>query len=155
MKLGFLGFVAAALLLIGALGHPASASTIDVNPNPIDTFDVGKTKLKVGGFDITYEFRLFHNADLTYDIDTGNVTGFLVELRDASNNLISLNALAGDSISPVTYFFHVIGTSLGAGFFVGTVTLTATPVPPALVLFLTALGGMGLMAYRRRASLAV
>ena len=150
MKLGFLGFVAAALLLIGAVGHSASASTIMVNPDPIDTFDVGKTKIAVGGFDFSYEFTMLHAADLTYDIDFANITGLTVELRDSTNALVSFTALAAN----VPYFFHVLGTSLGSGLFAGTVTLTATPVPPALLLFLTALGGMGLAAYRRRSNLA-
>ena len=151
MKLGSLGFVAAVMLLIGAIGQPASASTIIVNPDPIDTFDVGKTKITAGGFDFSYAFTLLHAADLTYDIDSANITGLSVELRDSTNTLVSFTALAANA----PYFFHVIGASLGSGLFAGTVTLTATPVPPALLLFLTALGGMGFAAYRHRTHPAV
>jgi hypothetical protein len=155
MKFKFLGFVAAALLTIGALGHPASATTINVDSPPIDDFPAGKNHIAVGAFDVPFEFHLFFNADLTYDVSTFNISGVSFELRDASNTLVSFNGLLG-SVTGVTYFFHVLGTSLAnSAFFGGTVTLTATPVPPALILFLTALGGMGFVAYRRKAATTV
>jgi len=63
-------------------------------------------------------------------------------------------------------FFHIGDNTLtflitnadpgGAGAFrTAGLSVTATPIPPSILLFLTAIGGMGFVAYRRRSAAAV
>ena len=149
MKRLFLGLLAAAFVAFGVGLHQASASTINVNPNPNDHFNVGNAFPGAGAFDDPYVFTLSHNATASDSIFTANITGFTLQLLDAGNNVVSL---ASQLFAGVQYTLHISGTSLAGGIYAGKVNFAQTPVPPALLLFATALIGLGAAGYRRRSS---
>jgi hypothetical protein len=72
--------------------------------------------------------------------------------EDATGTGIAFNyadLAAGD------YFFRISGTTAAGGnFYSYKFAVTETPIPPALLLFGTALGGMGIAAYRKRKAAA-
>ena len=90
---------------------------------------------------LNFTLDLFSTADTTTSL--GNYT-------DPSGTGISFNyadLAAGD------YFFRIAGDSAPTGNaynYAFNVKVTETPIPPALLLFGTALGGMGIAAYRKR-----
>jgi hypothetical protein len=148
MKRFLLGLVAAAVIAFGAGLTPASASTINVNPNPTDSFHVGNFFPGATSYDDTYQFTLTHDASATSSIVSGNLT-FAVGVFDPSNNLASLAHLFAN----VLYTLHVSGFSGPAGGYGGTINFTqvaATPIPSAGLLMLTMIGGVGFLGYRRK-----
>jgi len=146
MKRLFLGLVAAAFVAFGA-GSQVSASTINVNPNPTDHFNVGNFFTAPGSFDDPYQFTLTHDSTVSDNLFTANITGFTLQLFDPSNNPVSF---ASDLVANVLYTLHVSGNASAGGVYAGQINFAATPVPPALLLFVTALAGLGAAGYRRR-----
>jgi hypothetical protein len=157
----------------GVLAQSASATTITVNPNPTYFTVQG-----VGGgsnFSNGYIFQLTApTSDVSFGALAGGIIGLSVQLYDcgisadcASKSLIEtapkagnfLLSLAGDTINGLTsaYYEMVIsgkGLPLFGGGYLAAINVTATPIPPALVMFLTALGGLGFFGYRHRAGLS-
>ena len=85
--------------------------------------------------------------------DTGGSIGFL-DVTDGTGALLSPGALLLVQILATgNYFLHITGATLGtgAGFVLG-VDVTALPLPPALILFLSALLGLGILGRRRHSS---
>jgi hypothetical protein len=149
MKRLFLGLLTAALVAFGAGLHPASASTINVDPSPTDHFNVGNAFPSGGGFDDTYVFTLTHNANLTDSIVVNNIVGFALQVLDPTNTVASFNNL----LAGVQYTLHITGTALAGGIYAGQINFSAvTPIPPSVLLFATALVGLGAFGYRRRST---
>jgi hypothetical protein len=82
-------------------------------------------------------------------IDIGDFSGFQSGGSGGSGSGVTLNSLAVGT----TYYLRIFGVlpSGGDGHFTGTLqtAVAATPVPPALLLFLTGLGGLGFTGWRR------
>jgi hypothetical protein len=150
MKRFFLGLVAAAALAFGGLST-ASASTINVNPSPTDSFDVSVFYGAAGVNDKVYEFTVSQTSNMTFTETLKGNLNYLLSIVDETNNVLlsSFDNLA----SGVLYGLHVT-TFSGPGFsgLQGTANFTAavTPIPPALLLFATSLVGLGVVGYRRR-----
>jgi hypothetical protein len=165
-----LGLVAVFLLAIG-ISAKADAATIGVLPVGSSYSDT----ISSGGptFSRDYEFELASSANgitilATSLAQTSPIYGvdlLEIALYDASNNLI-----ASASGSPIVFFdsFAQSGIALGAGAYVfsifGQVTAgkqafvsislaanNVVPIPAAGLLMLTALGGLGAFAARRKA----
>ncbi len=51
--------------------------------------------------------------------------------------------------SALTYFVNVTGIYNTFGIYSGKIEIAAAPIPPALLMFVTALGGLGFAGYRR------
>jgi hypothetical protein len=163
----------ASVLAFGAAERPASATTYDLG-----TIDPGTT-VGVNGslgpgaatFDDTLNFSLASVqsalagsfTDLDHIIGSVDISSFSLDLFGTTDPLTSLghfsdptgvavafsylNLAAGD------YFFHLTGgfeSGSGGGFYRYRFDVSEVPIPPALLLFATALGGMGLLGYRRR-----
>jgi hypothetical protein len=162
LGLALLGFV--------GLSQAASATTIPINPNPIAVFsDSAGPNESITN---SYQFSFTGSADgefgalslLVSGLDTKICTtedcsgiGNLVKASGTTTSgpfgLISLSLGSFTDLVGGTYFLVVSGlaSSFGGGY-LGALQLnvTATPIPPALVLFLTAIGGLGGFGYFRR-----
>jgi hypothetical protein len=147
----------------------ASAATISIDPNPIAFFGdiVGKHKT----FSQAYEFSFTGVADgffgvlskkiknLTTNIclnATCSGTDAVVVAGDTHTGPFSLVSLSGNtftSLAAGTYYLVVTGkTKHWKGGYLGKLALNVSPVPVpgALVLFLTAIGGLGAAGHFRR-----
>jgi hypothetical protein len=161
----------AGLMVVGLVGKPAGASTFDlgvITPGDhetgfvanfgtgivsfedtikfsltaISTSLIGKIRdISFGGIDsVNFQLDLFNQSAPTTSIGTFN------DLTGTSLAFSYLNLAAGD------YFFRVMGDTGPTGniykyrFTAGT----EVPLPPAVLLFATAVGGLGLFGYRRR-----
>jgi hypothetical protein len=127
----------AGLMVVGLAGKPAGASTFDlgvITPGDHETGFVANFGTGIVSFEDTIKFSL-----------TAISTSLIGKIRD-SLAFSYLNLAAGD------YFFRVMGDTGPTGniykyrFTAGT----EVPLPPALLLFATAVGGLGLFGYRRR-----
>lgn len=165
-----LGFVALFMLAIGIAAKPADATTIGVLAVGSPYADIITSNGPT--FSRDYNFQLESSGGLTilatalaqtspvYGVDLLDIA-----LYDAGNNLI-----ASASGSPIVFFdsFAQSGIALGAGAYVfsifGQVTAgkqafvlislaanNVVPIPAAGLLMLTALGGLGALAARRKA----
>lgn len=163
----------AGLMAVGMAERPASASTFDLGtlPGGTTTKFVANFGSGISDFDDTINFSLSglqttltgsitdinsifgqpaDSENFTLDLfSTLDTTTSLGQFVDASGTFLAfsyLNLAAGD------YFFKVSGTTGPNGnayqyqFFVNEV-----PLPPALLLFATALGGMALFGRKRKA----
>lgn len=162
------------LLAFGAADRPAAASTFDlgtISPGTTGDF-VANIGPNIVAFDDTINFELvgLQNELVGVIADITDILGlstdslnFSLDLFSASDPATSLgnffdntgvglafsylNLAAGD------YFFRIQG-DIDPGFdgnaYSYRFTLTETPIPPALLLFATALGGMAVFGYRRR-----
>jgi hypothetical protein len=164
----FTMMLAAVLLMVGAAFVPAKAATIVLDPTPADdaTFSAFK-----GAGTTTIKFTLTQAADVTINllgIGLGQVSMSLCTTSascgtpvatDPSNppSLASLFILSTAefsyaNLSATTYYLNIIGSPAFVGFVLGNISaVAATPIPASLVMFLTALGGLGFVAKRRRA----
>jgi hypothetical protein len=106
----------------------------------------------VGSF--TDLFHYVGNVDISsFSLDlfsTGDPSTSLGHFADPAGIAVAfsyLNLAAGD------YLFHLTGgiaSGANGGFYQYRFEVSEVPLPPALLLFATALGGMGLLGYRRR-----
>lgn len=162
---GIFAFVAAetsavaATIDLGTLGAPGSAS---------DTSLVG-----AGAYGDSWTFHLDANSDLSGSVSDIALPG-LLDIANFSVRLFQVSPLgaigstlldpAGNglvfsytNLGPGDYFFAVFGQATGAGGGLYGLQLNAAvsqvPLPPALLLFLSAIGGIGGVAYRRRQTL--
>lgn len=97
-------------------------------------------------------------------VDSLNFTLDLFSTSDSATSLGNFSDPTGAGISfnyadlaAGDYFFRIAGDSAPTGNaynYSFNVKVTETPIPPALLLFGTALGGMGMAAYRKRKAAA-
>jgi hypothetical protein len=163
----------ASVLAFGAAERSASATTYDlgtivpgtttgingsVGPGAAtldDTLNFSLASVQtalVGSF--TDLFHLVGNVDISsFSLDlfsTSDMSTSLGHFADPAGIAVAfsyLNLAAGD------YFFHLTGgipPGANGGFYQYRFEVSEVPLPPALLLFATALGGMGLLGYRRR-----
>jgi hypothetical protein len=166
----------AGLLGLGAATQSASASTFDLgtlsegstsaivvnlgDPAPVSFSDTinfslaGVQTSLVGALTDLSNFLGVPTNSLNFNLDlfsAGDPLTSLGNFTDATGTALAfsyLNLAAGD------YFFQISG-NIGGGTVFGNAyqyrfEVSEVPLPPALLLFATALGGMGLLGYRRR-----
>jgi hypothetical protein len=166
VSLAFLGWI--------ALSQHASATTIPIDPNPIAIFgDSASSNASVSN---AYQFSFAGTADGSFGalaLLIGNLDTKICTTEDCTGlnaikaagstvsgpfGLLSLSIGSFTNLVGGTYFLVVSGLASGfGGGYLGALSLnvTATPIPPALMLFLTAIGGLGGFGYfRRKASAA-
>ncbi|HVO04262.1 MAG TPA: hypothetical protein VMT54_18850, partial [Candidatus Cybelea sp.] len=154
MKRMIFGLLAATLLAFGAGLHPASASTILVDPSPTDSFHVGNWFPGGGAYDDQYQFTLTQSANLSLgNFQSDDLTLTVGVFYPFYTLVPNDNLQAG-----ILYTLHVSGYAGTPAAYGGTIFFTATgfsaatattPIPPALLLFATTLAGLGAFAYRR------
>ena len=164
----------AGALALGIAERPASASTFDLGTVvPGTTTGInGSFGTKITTYDDTINFSLasvqsalvgsfkdlFHYLGSAVDISS-----FSLDLYSTSAPLTSLGhfedptgvevAFSYLSLAAGDYFFHLTGgitPGSGGGVYQYQFQVSEVPIPPALLLFATALGGMALFGYRRR-----
>ena len=166
-----LALVFASLLIVGLAGRPAAASTFDLGtiaPGDTTTGFVANFGTGIVSFEDTIKFSLAFistslvgaiqdisfagidsvnfQLDLFNESDPATSLGTFTDLSGTTLAFSYLNLAAGD------YFFRVMGdTGPGGNIYkYRFVAGTEVPLPPALLLFATAVGGLGLVGYRRR-----
>ncbi|MEZ5830887.1 MAG: hypothetical protein R3D05_06875 [Dongiaceae bacterium] len=171
-------WLAAGVLAFGAAERSASASTFDLgtldpgttsaivvnlgDPAPVafdDTIDFSLASVKtslVGALTDLSTFLGIPVDSLNFSLDLFSASDPLTSLgnfTDATGTSLAfsyLNLAAGD------YFFRISGDIAPSGVFGNAYRyrfeVSEVPLPPALLLFATALGGMVLVGYRRRSS---
>lgn len=161
----------AGLMVAGLAGRPASASTFDlgvITPGDHEHGFVANFGTGIVSFNDTIKFSLTAiSTDLIgkiRDISFGGVNSLNFQLdlfsqsaptttlgtfTDLTGTILPfsyLNLAAGD------YFFRVMGDTGPKGdFYKYRFTAgTEVPIPPALLLFATAIGGLGLVGFGKR-----
>jgi hypothetical protein len=146
----------ASVVLMGLGRGPAAASTFDLG-----TLTPGDTKGVVANFGTDQVLAELHQhvpgwrdqgylanfqLDLFNESDPASSLGSFTDLSGTSLAFSYLNLAAGD------YFFRVMGNTGPEGniYRYRFVAGTEVPIPPALLLFATAVGGLGFIGYRRR-----
>jgi hypothetical protein len=169
-------FLSMALALVGwvAAAHQAAATTITIDPNPVAFVgDLFGSKDPVSN---AYEFSFTGVADGWFGAKALGIKNFTASIclnatcsgpdatvvaGSTASGPFGLFSLAGGSISGLvggTYYLVITGFSsfFGGGYF-GAISLNVSPVPlpGALLMFLTALGGLGAFkTFRRKSSAA-
>jgi hypothetical protein len=128
-------------LLGDPLGTTTFAGSLDINPN--STLDGIKS--------LTLEWWLDSNADgsIADELIGTSLLG-TIAVTDASGGLLSNGPLAL-SLAAGLYHVKVTGLVATAGGSYG-INVATTPIPPALLLFGSALAGLGFLGRRRRAA---
>lgn len=166
-----LALLFASLLVVGLAGRPAAASTFDLGtiaPGDDTKGIVANFGTGVVSFEDTIELALSFistslvgaigdisfggvgsvnfQLDLFNEADPATSLGTVTDLSGTTLTFSYLNLAAGD------YFLRVMGDTGNAGnsYKYRFVVRTKVPIPPALLLFATAIGGLGLIGYRRR-----
>lgn len=166
--------LAAGLLGLGAATQPASASTFDLGtinpgtttglvanlgaPTPVTFEDT--INFSLAGVQNSLIGTLTDLSDIIFPTDSLNFALDLFSLSDPVTSLGNftdgtgtvlafsyLNLAAGD------YFFRVtgeVGDDVFGNAYAYRFEVSEVPLPPALLLFATALGGMAVVGYRRR-----
>ena len=161
----------AGLMVAGLAGRPAAASTFDlgvITPGDDKAGFVANFGTGITSFEDTIKFQLttistsligtindiafggVDSADFQLDLfNESNPTTSLGSFTDLSGTSLAfsyLNLAAGD------YFFRVMGDTgpIGNIYTYRFKAGTEVPLPPALLLFATALGGLGVFGYGRR-----
>ena len=139
------------LALIGAgFGtRAASASTILVDPSPTDSFHVGGFTPPNTTSDDVYTFTLTRPAVFSTAITLAATSSGWYSLLD--NGVPHLSSLLAANTTYVLHLFLSAGFT-DVGFYGGTVDFTAvatTPLPPAILMFFTAIAGLTGLAWRR------
>jgi hypothetical protein len=166
----FTMMLAAVLLLVGAAYGPAKAATIGLDPSPTD--DASFFLLK-GSAAQKVSFTLTQVADVTIDLlglGIPHVNLSLLQCTNASCTTTSAVGSSGGSgptglgflstaeftyaglLANTKYLINITGAPLiGLGIVLGQISaVAATPIPASLLMFLTALGGLGFVAKRRK-----
>lgn len=166
-----LALLFASLVVVGLAGRPAAASTFDlgtITPGDDTSGFVANFGTGIASFEDTIKFSLSFvstslvgaikdisfggvdsanfQLDLFNEADPATSLGTFTDLTGTTLAFSYLNLAAGD------YFFRVMGdTGPGGNIYkYRFVAGTEVPIPPALLLFATAAGGLGLIGYRRR-----
>jgi hypothetical protein len=176
MKMLKVAFVAA-VMSVGLMASQASASSIDlgeIDENGKEGYVINIAS-DIEAFEDTISFSL---AAVTTSLfgEISDITLYLgaIPLDSVNFTLQLFSALdpltaIGDTFTDPTgtgfsfsyldlaagdYFFRIsgeVGAPLGNGYnYKFNVNVTETPIPPALLLFGTALGGLGFASYRKR-----
>jgi hypothetical protein len=164
-RLALLLLAAVALLIVQHA--PASAITV---LDPLDTSSdtsVGKTFKSPTFFNKTYQFTVAENGTLTVDLQLfGHIDATVVLTDNNVNNapfipgqLSSVSGATGaftyaGLVTGTTYFLTLLGFACSCGGYLATLSLAATPIPAALVMLLTALGGLSVLGWKRNGSAA-
>jgi hypothetical protein len=166
-----LALLFASLVVVGLAGRPAAASTFElgtITPGDNTTGFVANFGTGIVSFEDTIKFSLsFISTSLVgaiQDISFGGVdsANFQLDLFNESDPATSLGTFS--DLSGTTLAFSYLNLAAGNYFFLargGTgpsgniykyrfVAGTEVPIPAALLLFATALGGLGFFGYRRR-----
>ena len=166
-----LAFLFASVVVAGLAAQPASASTFELGtiaPGDDTKGLVANFGTGISSFEDTIKFSLSFistslvgpindisfggvdsanfQLDLFAQADPGSSLGSFSDLSGTALAFSYLNLAAGD------YFFRVIGSTgpLGNIYKYRFTAGTEVPLPPALLLFATAVGGLGFVGYRRR-----
>ena len=182
LRRGLRSFAIALVLSLAALTAEAKASTVDLGNVSSGTGSLSLSGMTFGfplpaGTD-AYSFTLTDTAKVSGQFTIGPVPGISlnIDLMSGATTLVHTTAMLGltiptmppivifpDQVSlfsldltPGTYLLTFLGTStnFSGTLAFGPTSVAATPVPPALLLFVTALGGIGVIGWRRRARAA-
>lgn len=166
--------LAARFMGLGVMATPAAASTIELGTvdTSADGFVVNLAtnitafsdtiKFSLAGFTTSLSGQIDDISDmfgivldsLNFTLDLFNTTAPTTSLgtfADATGAGLSFNYL---DLASGDYFFRVAGDTgapMGNGYtYRFNVAVNETPIPPALLLFGTALGGLAFAGYRKR-----
>jgi len=163
--------LALAVLGLGIVSHQASATTITINPNPIaNVVDFSSPNEVISN---AYQFSFSGQANgifgaLSLLVDN-LATAICADATCSSSpiasgttatgpfGLLSLSLGSFTNLAGGTYFLVVTGnaSAIGGAYIAGVaLDVSSVPVPPALLLFLTALGGLGVFSRFRKANTA-
>jgi hypothetical protein len=142
---------------IESMNGASKLKTISPSTGP-DTFSftLHQTSNLVGGIADQQLGSLFNAKKLVVTLFSGTVGGSHTSLGQlVSTGTVGAFSAAG--LAAGSYYFLVTATyakhALAATYAFGAkAILSSTPIPPALLMFVTALGGLGFVGYRRRAS---
>jgi hypothetical protein len=166
----------AGLLGVGAATQSASASTFDLgaldpgtteaivvnlgSPAPVsfsDTINFSLASVQtslVGSLTDLSDFLGIPVDSLNFSLDLFSTTDPLTSLGNFTDVTGTTLAFSYLNLAAGQYFFRVSGDTGGDGVFGNAYRyrfeVSEVPLPPALLLFATALGGMALAGYRRR-----
>ncbi|HEY4089535.1 MAG TPA: hypothetical protein VGM43_26595 [Bryobacteraceae bacterium] len=167
----FLMLVAVGVVAMALWQKPAAATTVDLgNLNIGSTSSIGNSfgnTATVKSFSDQYLFTLQSSSNVTLSLVTGGTQLLL--------NIVELSSDDGTTLESYTPTVQTIGSAViysfaslltGKQYFLdlggkykglfnqygGQISVAATPIPPALLLFVTALGGLGFVGYRRKMS---
>ncbi len=172
----FMMLLVAGLLGLGAATQSASASTFDLgtldpgtteaivvnlgDPAPVsfsDTINFSLASLQtslVGSLTDLSDFLGVPTDSLNFSLDlfsAGDPLTSLGNFTDATGTSLAFSYL---NLAAGSYFFQISGAVGGDGVFGNAYRyrfeVSEVPLPPALLLFATALGGMAVASYRRR-----
>lgn len=125
---------------IGAAGDPGLFLNFNVPSAPVGTMTVSAQG----------DFGLSKIANLTLTwLDESLATLATLQVTDAIGNNTGNNTLALALLNTGDYFLRVTGNVLNAQS-TFQIAITATPIPPALLLFGSALAGLGFLGRRSR-----
>lgn len=164
----FLMLVAGGIFAMAAWHTSASATTVDLGTlNAGSASSIGNSYSSTStlkSFSDEYQFTLQTASDLTLSLITGGTQMLL--------NIVALSSDDGTTLQSYTPTVTTIGSAMiytyaglmvGKQYFLdlggkykgafnqygGQISVAATPIPPALLLFVTAIGGLGFLGYRR------
>lgn len=166
--------VALSLLALSALSSSAAAATIDLGTLHPNTAREGRVEHLAAGLTSFDDFITFELAAFAPSVtgtllaeesgDLGELLLLTIDLFNTEQPGQSLGTFSGLpdpdffylSLAAGDYFLHVQGDSQPGGgvydFVIRNGNPAVIPIPPALLLFATALGGLGLIGYKRRRS---
>ena len=146
----------AALLVVGA-ATPAAATSIPLyDPNPTATFKIGNSADFMAPFNDSYTFMVTRPADLSRQMfNQTHVLFITFPLVDqTAGGYASYLGLVPAHIYSLQVGGVWVGVPGDPASYSGLITLTgtgaATPIPGAMLLFVTALAGLGAMVSLRR-----
>jgi hypothetical protein len=154
-----------AMALLFAAAPMASANTITITDplTPTDDLEFGhKFNVHTDFFSDLYKFTVAQSSTLVLDFTlTGNLN-FGVTLVGGGNTiqLGSLNSMVSTTgeltvaglVAGTQYFLSIIGEACSCSKYQFDMSVAATPIPPAIIMFLTGLAGLGGFAWYRRSA---
>jgi hypothetical protein len=164
-----LTIIAGAVLAIGLAQTPAQATTVNLGTIPdggsLVTFG---GNLGFGQFTDNLNFHLDANSSLSgflKDVEVpvfANLTNLAISIDGTA---LALNPNTGGAytgavlalLSAGDHVFQITGKAIGlfgGAYRFSVAAVAATPIPPALLMFGTALAGLGFVGWRRRQALA-